>query len=103
MARPTFRQRGYGTAWDKARAGFLRSHPCCAWCGAEGKKVQAEHVHHSVPHRGDQTVFWDKSKWVALCTQHHNRDAQQIERRGYRDAVGADGQPLDKAHPWYRD
>jgi 5-methylcytosine-specific restriction protein A len=103
MTRPGPRQRGYGSAWDKARAGFLRSHPWCAWCAAEGKQIKAEHVHHSTPHRGDQRVFWDKSRWLPLCAAHHNRDAQQIETQGYRDAVKADGLPLDPDHPFYTD
>lgn len=101
MPRPGARARGYGTAWTKARAGFLRSHPYCAWCAEEGRQVRAEHVHHSTPHKGDQAVFWDKTKWVGLCASHHNKTAQQIERRGFHDAVGPDGMPLDRAHPFY--
>lgn len=101
MNRLTARQRGYTSAWDRARAGFLRSRPWCAWCAEEGKQVKAEHVHHSEPHRGDSRKFWDKSKWVPLCAPHHNRDAQQTETQGFRDAVKADGLPLDKSHPFY--
>lgn len=102
MVRPNAGARGYGSAWRKARAGFLASHPHCAWCAREGRQVKAEHVHHSVPHRGDQAVFWDKSKWVGLCASHHNKDGGQVDRRGYRDAVGTDGLPLDPAHPFLK-
>lgn len=101
MTRPGPRKRGYGDAWAKARAGFLLSHPWCRMCAEEGRQVKAVHVHHSVPHRGGQRLFWDKSKWVPLCTEHHNRDAQQIETRGYRGAVGDDGIPVDPNHPWH--
>jgi hypothetical protein len=45
-------------------------------------------------------VFWDKSKWVGLCATHHNRDASQIEARGYSDRMGPDGNPTDPRHPW---
>ena len=103
MARPTARARGYGTAWDKARAGFLAKHLYCRMCAEDGRQVRAEHVHHSTPHKGDQAVFWDKSRWVPLCQHHHNRDAQQIETRGYRSAVDVSGCPIDPRHPWNRD
>lgn len=102
MTRISPRRHGYDTRWDKARAGFLANHPWCAWCAAEGRKVKAEHVHHSTPHGGDRRIFWDASKWMPLCVPHHNRDAQQIETRGYRDAVGTDGLPIDPAHPFYK-
>lgn len=100
MPRPTADQRGYDSAWRRARAGFLRSHPWCRMCAEEGRQVRAEHVHHATPHRGDRAIFWDKSRWVPLCQSHHNRDAAQIEARGYRNVVDATGTPIDPAHPW---
>jgi 5-methylcytosine-specific restriction protein A len=30
-------------------------------------------VDHIVPHRGDLTVFWDRSRWQALCASCHGR------------------------------
>lgn len=103
MARLTARQRGYGSPWDRARRSFLNAHPWCRMCAEEGRQVRAEHVHHGIAHKGDKARFWDKSKWVPLCAHHHNKDAQQIETRGYRSAVDASGMPIDPAHPFNRD
>ena len=102
MARPSARSRGYNTAWDRARAGFLASHPWCSACPREGKRSRAAHVDHIRPHRGDQRLFWDRTNWQPLCQQHHNRDKQQLERRGYANRMGPDGVPLDANHPFNR-
>lgn len=102
MARPTARQRGYGTAWERARADHLRLHPWCAHCEREGGRARAVHVHHSVRHKGDPDIFWNRRLWVSLCEEHHNRDAQQVETRGYANRVGRDGVPTDARHPFFR-
>ncbi len=70
-------QRGYGYRWQKARAAFLAEHPLCVMCKAEGRVTAATVVDHSVPHRGDPTIFWDRSKWQPLCKQHHDSDAHR--------------------------
>lgn len=77
----TAAQRGYGYKWQQARAGFLRSHPLCIRCQAEGRVEQATVVDHRIPHRGDQTLFWDRNNWDALCATHHSRDKQREEQR----------------------
>lgn len=77
--RPTARERGYSTAWDKARRDFLASHPRCAHCGG-----LATVVNHIVPHKGDQGLFWKRSNWEAVCAPCHNGPIQSAERReGY--------------------
>jgi 5-methylcytosine-specific restriction protein A len=87
--RPSASARGYDTKWQKARATFLAKHPRCAWCGKP-----ALHVHHSTPHRGDPTIFWDTSRWVPLCASCHNRAAQSVEKRPRSKAAEA------RAHPF---
>lgn len=77
----TSSQRGYGYKWQKAREGFLRSHPLCIRCQAEGRVEAATVVDHRVPHRGDQALFWDRSNWQSLCTTHHSRDKQREEQQ----------------------
>lgn len=101
-ARPSARQRGYTSAWDKARRTFLAHHPHCAMCAKSGQTVAASVVDHVIPHRGDQALFWDKTNWQPLCAKHHNATKQRMERRA--EAFGADvaGRPLDPAHPWNR-
>ena len=65
--------RGYDGRWRKARALFLRQHPLCVSCQAEGKIVPATVVDHIIPHRGDQALFWDKGNWQPLCKSCHDK------------------------------
>ena len=65
--------RGYDARWRKARALFLKRHPLCAFCQAEGKVVPATVVDHIIPHRGDQRLFWDQTNWEPLCKGCHDK------------------------------
>lgn len=77
----TSAQRGYGYRWQKARAAFLRDHPLCCMCQAEGVVAVATVVDHKTPHRGDQKLFWDRTNWQSLCAKHHSSDKQREEAR----------------------
>lgn len=70
-------QRGYGYAWQKARAGHLANSPLCVMCERDGRVTLATVVDHSIAHRGDMKLFWDSSKWQSLCKQHHDSEAQR--------------------------
>lgn len=72
-ARPTARERGYNTRWDKARKTYLARHPICVRCEAEQRTTPATVVDHREPHGGDQRKFWDTANWQALCATCHNR------------------------------
>lgn len=100
--RSSARIRGYDSRWEQARADFLKRHPLCVACKREGKRTGAVHVDHIKPHRGDMAIFWDRRNWQPLCAEHHNRDKQQVETRGYSSRIGADGLPLDPNHPFNR-
>ncbi|KKO71830.1 HNH endonuclease [Kerstersia gyiorum] len=97
----TSTQRGYGYKWQQARAEYLAAHPHCVMCLADLGMTDlqpadvivrcaqralpepvATVVDHIVPHQGDRHLFWRRSNWQALCTRHHNRDKQRIERGG---------------------
>lgn len=78
----TSAQRGYGYAWQKARARHLSSSPLCVYCLREGRVLPASVVDHIKPHRGDKTLFWDESNWQSLCATHHSRDKQRAEGQG---------------------
>lgn len=80
--RPNSSQRGYNREWAKARASFLRLHPYCVACGAPASLVD-----HKTPHRGDQAIFWDKSRWQSLCTPCHSGAKQRLERRQHRNTT----------------
>lgn len=77
----TAAQRGYGYKWQQARAQYLREHPLCVRCKADGQVAAATVVDHIVPHRGDQSLFWRRSNWQSLCATHHSRDKQREEQR----------------------
>ena len=69
--------RGYGYKWQQAREGYLRLHPLCVMCDAAGRVTAATVVDHSIPHRGDMTLFWQDEHWQALCKPHHDSEAQR--------------------------
>lgn len=98
--RATSSQRGYNKRWERARGTFLRKHPLCAMHLKLGRYVAATVVDHIIPHRGDQTLFWDSSNWQALCETCHNAHKQRQEKGG--GLVGCDvaGRPIDPSHHW---
>ena len=91
----TSAQRGYGSAWQKARAAFLRGNPLCAFCRREGRLTAASVVDHVIPHKGDMDLFWDSGNWQSLCKPHHDRDKKLIEAgKTPRGRIGIDGYPV---------
>ncbi|MDH0745743.1 HNH endonuclease [Pseudomonas sp. GD03842] len=81
----TAHQRGYGYKWQKAREGWLRHHPLCAYCEREGRVTEATVVDHIKAHRGDMALFWNRSNWMSLCATCHSSVKQREEnaqRRG---------------------
>jgi 5-methylcytosine-specific restriction protein A len=69
-------QRGYGYAWQKASRAFLMAHPVCQCddCDEGRKRLRpASVVDHTVPHRGDMKLFWDRANWRAMSKQCHDR------------------------------
>ncbi len=65
--------RGYGRRWQKARKGFLARHPLCVTCDLKNIVTAATVVDHIKPHRGNQSLFWDRNNWQALCKPCHDR------------------------------
>ena len=64
-------RRGYNKRWQAASKGWLRHHPLCVYCEAEGRTTEAQCVDHIVSHRGDQGLFWDRGNWQSLCNACH--------------------------------
>ena len=65
--------RGYGRQWQKASKKYLAAHPLCVRCMERGRYRKATVVDHIIPHRGDETLFWDRDNWQALCKPCHDR------------------------------
>ncbi len=64
----------YKTArWRKNRASFLARNPLCVKHYAKGQMVPATVVDHKIPHKGDETLFWDQTNWQGMCTRCHNQ------------------------------
>ena len=63
----------YGRAWKRIRDRYVHKHPLCEQCLKEGRYVKATVVDHVVPHRGDPTLFWDRSNWRGLCKSCHDK------------------------------
>jgi 5-methylcytosine-specific restriction endonuclease McrA len=77
--------RGYGYEWQKYRAGYLRAHPLCVMCMADGRVTSATVVDHITPHRGNEHLFWDEANHQALCGPCHNgRKAREEAQAGLR-------------------
>lgn len=74
--RPSARQRGYDSKWEKEAKAYLAAHPLCVMCGAPSRVVD-----HKTPHRGDRRLFWSRSNWQPLCTPCHSSRKQREERR----------------------
>jgi 5-methylcytosine-specific restriction protein A len=85
--RGTAHERGYTSAWSRARSHYLRAHPLCVRCEQEGIVAAAAVVDHIVSHRlkeaidsGDESwiakakaLFWDSvHNWQSLCKRHHD-------------------------------
>lgn len=70
--RGTSAERGYGSAWRKARAGWLRKHPLCAECKRKDIITEATEVDHILPHKGNRILFWDRANWQSLCKSCHS-------------------------------
>jgi predicted kinase len=59
-------------------------------------------VHHKIPHKGDDALFWDQGNLELVCKACHDGPIQSAEARGYDSTVGADGWPIDAKHPHNR-
>ena len=80
----TSAQRGYGYKWQKAREGWLNSHPLCVYCDRRGRVTAGSIVDHIVAHRGDMTLFWARTNWQTLCKTCHDsvKQAEEAAQNG---------------------
>lgn len=86
--------------WRKARSAFLAAHPLCALCARMGRDTAASVVDHIEPHGGDPALFWSPDNWQSLCPSCHSGTKRIADTKGYSQAAGVDGLPLDFRHPW---
>jgi 5-methylcytosine-specific restriction enzyme A len=91
----------YGRRWRRARLQFLHEHPLCVMCQQAGRIAAATVVDHITPHREDETLFWDRENWQALCTTHHNATKQSMEKGGKAEGCNDFGEPLNINDRWF--
>ena len=84
--------------WQRIREAQLRAHPLCQMCEAQGRLTAATVCDHVTPHKGDEQKFY-AGPFASLCAPCHDGAKQADEHRGYSNAIGMDGWPLDAAHP----
>jgi 5-methylcytosine-specific restriction protein A len=102
MIKSTPTQRLYYSArWRHKAKRQLRHYPLCAMCEEQGRVTAAQVADHIVPHNGNSVLFYE-GKLQSLCYLCHNSTKQQIEKKGYSNAIGVDGWPIDTRHPFYR-
>src|SRR5688500_371544 len=70
--RHSSKDRGYNQAWDNAKEAYLRRHPLCVCCLAQGKLTAARgraglRVDHIAPRSLAPELFWEESNWQTLC------------------------------------
>ena len=86
-------------AWRDLRRARLKAEPVCRSCEALGRSTLARVVDHVRPHKGDRALFFALDNTQSLCAACHDAGKQRAERAGYSAAAGADGWPVDPAHP----
>ena len=90
----------YKTArWQRIRAQLLRERPLCEVCTHIGRVTLASVADHHPPHGGNVELFWCSLKGLrALCARCHGQ-VRPDQQRGYSNAIGIDGNPIDASHP----
>jgi 5-methylcytosine-specific restriction protein A len=67
--------------WKRRRADQLARQPLCERCMRNGMTIEADVVHHVMPHHGDWHLFVS-GELESLCKRCHDREAQAEERAG---------------------
>lgn len=73
--------RGYGSRWQSERAGWLRAHPLCVCCEANGRVTAATMVDHVRDAVRWPELFWDSGNWQGLCDTCNLTIKAPIEQR----------------------
>lgn len=77
--RPTARERGYDSRWERTREQFLRANPTCEVCNAPATDVH--HIDGAGP-RGPMGHSWENL--MALCHADHSRITATNQARDRR-------------------
>lgn len=93
--RPSARQRGYDTQFEKAARAYLaRPENALCECGKPAVLVR-----HKISIRKRPDLRMALSNWKPGCHRCNRMDRER-EARGYSEQVGSDGLPTDPNHPF---
>ena len=65
------------TRWRRFRAEVIKQHPYCTYCSGK-ERLQ---VHHKIPPKGDETLFFDPMNVEVACIDCHARITNKETRR----------------------
>jgi 5-methylcytosine-specific restriction protein A len=58
------------TQWKQLRSRILKEQDCCFKCGISKNETKLE-VHHIIPPRGNEALFFDENNLAAVCPVCH--------------------------------
>lgn len=65
--------------WRIESREHLAANPNCVELGCTTMPTVVDHI---VAHRGDETLFWQKSNWDSMCFDHHqSKTARETRER----------------------
>jgi 5-methylcytosine-specific restriction endonuclease McrA len=71
--------------WKQLRKKLLREQPNCFYCGVSKEEIPLE-VHHRIPPRGNEELFFDYNNLVVVCGGCHKTiTAKEIRERKYEN------------------
>lgn len=62
--------------WRSISRRYLKEHPFCIVCGNK-----ATICDHRIPHRGDESLFYNEDNYQSLCWKHHS--AKTLKENDY--------------------
>lgn len=70
--------------WAKIRHLFLMEHPLCEceYCIKNKTYWTANVVHHKIPHKGNEILFWDEANFMAMNKHCHDKYEAQLKVGG---------------------
>ena len=97
------RRVGDGTQlWKNRRAHQLQIEPLCRLCLDRGDVTPATVADHIEPHKGNYNAFVLGPAEEPLCAPAMMVCNRASNAEATRRAIGVDGYPVDRAHPFYR-
>ena len=70
--RPDYHSLYNTRAWKRLRRSVMSDEPCCQRCLGNAIIKITTDIDHIVPHRGDHSLFYDRSNLQGLCHECHS-------------------------------